>query len=799
MVQASFDIKIYEMLEKNPGSLLVGQHFRSCTGLQGVIESDFFTWYYEVGGVPLIKTIARRVTKFNWKNPPADIAVILYEAIIPPAERRALGEYYTPSWLAKCMVEELIDDPLNQSVLDPACGSGTFLAAAISHFIAAADRAQIPKGEVFSKLRTSITGIDVHPVVIHLARATWVLAARTPIEQDSYGGFPSIPVYLGDALQLQFRTEEFFAKHQVTIDTGDKKDSSLNFPRSLVDRTETFDSLMLDITKHIKKEEKLDIVFKDNDISDPTDREILRDTIETLRRFQRKGKNHIWSYYIRNLVRPFSFAKNKFDVVIGNPPWINYNKTYSILRDELSRQSKRIYDIWTGGRYATHQDVAGFFYTKSVDLYLKDDGVIGMVMPHSALQSGQYSKWRTGRWVGKSWERVCVDFSLMPAWDLESLKPNTFFPIPACVIFARRDRVSSTPLSEHITRWIGEPGTESVQRVPASITDTSRGLLSPYAKRFRQGASMVPRCLWLVNEIQSSVLVRASAASMVTVNPRRGGQDKEPWRSLDLEEIENQTVEANYVFNVYLGETIVPYGALAPLKAVLPIELNEQEDYHIPLETGSSTELDVKELSRRMRERWRAINRIWEKNKKPVNKLNLLGQLDYRRKLSAQLEEISNGMKKMSRGTRKVVYTSSGRPNAALLYEQITITESTLFWANCRNMHEANYLLAIINSDALYEAVKPFMSKGQWGARHLMKHLWMLAIPEFDRHDELHVRIAKAGRAASRGVSNRLKKLREEGATVTIARRELRNWLRESPQGQEVEEAVSQLLKSKSD
>ena len=80
----------------------------------------------------------------------------------------------------------------------------------------------------------------------------------------------------------------------------------------------------------------------------------------------------------------------KVDVVIGNPPWLNYNQTVSTLRTELERQSAQdLYGIWTRRRlYALcNQDVAGYFFARCVDLYLKDGGVIGMVMPNSALQS----------------------------------------------------------------------------------------------------------------------------------------------------------------------------------------------------------------------------------------------------------------------------------------------------------------------------------------------------------------------------------------------------------------------------
>ncbi len=130
-------------------------------------------------------------------------------------------------------------------------------------------------------------------------------------------------------------------------------------------------------------------------------------------------------------MRPVALSHSKVDVIVGNPPWLNYNKTVSTLRTELERLSRHTYGIWAGGRYATHQDVSGLFFARSVDLYLKKDGVIGFVMPHSALQAGQYSKWRTGAWRASDRSRTLfVSFSHKTAWDLEKLEPNTFFPVP---------------------------------------------------------------------------------------------------------------------------------------------------------------------------------------------------------------------------------------------------------------------------------------------------------------------------------------------------------------------------------
>ena len=369
----------------------------------------------KVGGHDLLKALARRVTRFDWQNAPPDIAAILYETVIPPEERRTLGEYYTPAWLAQAMVEELVDDPLNQRVLDPACGSGTFIAAAVAHFLASIADAPLEPKELLERLRVAVTGIDVHPVAVHLARAAWALAARPAIEATVGAGYDasgSVPVYLGDALQLRFNAGDLFAGQQVTIQVDPdpipgSANTELTFPISLVDRADTFDSLMSQVAADIERGDDPLLALDDHGVidADPQragERQILAATIATLQQLHDQGRNHIWAYYTRNLVRPVALGRTKVDVIIGNPPWLSYRNTADILRAELENQCKSRYGIWAGGRYANRQDVAGLFFARSVDLYLKDGGMIGMVLPHSALQAGQYAKWRSGEWQSQT-------------------------------------------------------------------------------------------------------------------------------------------------------------------------------------------------------------------------------------------------------------------------------------------------------------------------------------------------------------------------------------------------------------
>ena len=796
-VQASFGMDIRAMAESNPEDLLQGRELRRSTGLQGVIESDFFAWPTETNGLPFLKTLARRIARFDWTNATPDTAATMYETVIPTNEREQLGEYYTPSWLAKAMIQELVTDPLHQRVLDPACGSGTFIAEAVNHFIAAAAQTDWEPAEVLANLREAVTGIDVHPVAVHLARAAWTLAARPAINAAGKAGTQSstsIPVYLGDSLQLRFRTGDMFAEQEITIQVQDKENTQLVFPVSLVERAETFDAMMGDIAECIENNQDPFLALDDNGIDDPKERSTIEETIRTMQRLHQEGRNHIWAYYTRNMVRPVALSRAKVDVVIGNPPWLTYNRTASIMREEMQRLSQDQYSIWAGGRYATQQNIAALFFTRSTDLYLKDKGTIGFVMPHSALQSGQYAKWRTGQWrTGKSGPALNVDFGLKVPWDLEGLKPNTFFPMPASVVFASKcdPEGIGNPLARTSERWLGTPGANDIHREPKEVTSTLVAGTSPYAKLARNGATIFPRALFFVTETTNPAIVQMGQT--ITVNPRRGSQDKPPWKELDLTAISNQTIERRHLFDVHLGETVAPYVTLEPLQAILPLK---QGEFTIPADANGTGGIRPGGLERTMRERWQTVSSLWDENKGGVNNLNLSERIDYHRELTSQLE----WQKAPGERPTRLVYTSAGQPTAAILTDNAALVENVLFWIPCRNIDEANYLLAIINSTALYKTVASLMPKGQFGARHLHKHLWKLPIPEYDGEQKLHSTIAAAGATAAAGASKKLEELRAQRGnqlTVIVARRELRAWLRKSPAGHSCRGRGQEIIRSR--
>ncbi len=819
-VQAAFGIEIEAA---SASALLNGERFVAETGVSGVVESDFFTWPAEAGpaeagGEAWIRDLAKRIGWFDWSQAEWDIARILYESVIPADDRRRLGEYYTPDWLAREIVAAVVTDPLNQRVLDPACGSGSFIFAAVRRYLGAARDAGRSWSQCLDGLLSRVIGIDVHPVAVHLARATWTLAAREALEGAAQEGgsardAATVPIYLGDSLQLRGEADpqKMFGQ-TVTIPVPDSPDSErrqnrmLEFPRELVEQADWFDSLMTGMASTIEQGGDPVWAVADAGVGEGEDRRMLERTARLLKQLHDEGRDHIWAYYTRNLVRPVALRANPVDVIVGNPPWITYKKTEAVVREELEHQSKYRYEIWAGGRYATHQDIAGMFFTRCVDLYLKQNGAAGMVLPHSALQTGQYTKWRDGQWGALS-----VDLGWRQAWDLERIEPNTFFPVPSSVVFLRRIEPPGKPLGGQADRWRGPVGGPfTMEQIP--LTDTSGEFASPYGDQARQGAVIVPRALFLVNLEASTALV--NAANTLTVSPRRTSQEKKPWKDLALSELASQTIETEHVFDVHLGETVAPYVLLEPRKAVLPLsrtsgQLEKRDDGWYGIDPLS--------LGERMRRRWRTMNEIWVQHKNRNTKFSLLEQIDYMSKLNAQRLDASRRVSTRLDASRRVstrldasrdyipypirvLYTSSGRPTAAILTQPARLVESTLYWIPVETMDEAHYLTAIINSQTLEVQLAPLMPKGQFGARHVQKHIWRLPIPSFNPNDRVHLELAQAGREAASGATALWQEVRVEreqqgrSTSSRIARAAINEWLDQSPQGQRVETLVRRIL-----
>ncbi|HMF30813.1 MAG TPA: N-6 DNA methylase, partial [Candidatus Lokiarchaeia archaeon] len=130
-----------------------------------LFEPDFFSWVMEVPEV--CGTLFGALQGHSFEA--GDLFCRLYEELVSPATRQGLGEFYTPPALAQLMVTDGYQ--FGDRVLDPACGSGTFLLE-IARVIMSAnqdlDRKCAALGNLF--------GFDINPIAVLTAKANLLLA-----------------------------------------------------------------------------------------------------------------------------------------------------------------------------------------------------------------------------------------------------------------------------------------------------------------------------------------------------------------------------------------------------------------------------------------------------------------------------------------------------------------------------------------------------------------------------------------------------------------------------------------------
>ncbi len=146
-----------------------------------------------------------------------DLLKPLYESLFPRTVRHALGEYYTPDWLAKHVLDQVgYFGQRDVRLLDPTCGSGTFLLAALRRW---RQRVGWDKGAQRAPahheapamldlggpaLASSlvppyelIAGFDLHPLAVAAARANYLLAIADLLPAE---GCVEVPVFARDAV-----------------------------------------------------------------------------------------------------------------------------------------------------------------------------------------------------------------------------------------------------------------------------------------------------------------------------------------------------------------------------------------------------------------------------------------------------------------------------------------------------------------------------------------------------------------------------------------------------------------------
>ena len=118
------------------GALEGGSLLRAA-GVEGLLEGDPFGWYLAAWTPALAEAIGGLAPLLDALAPAPDPQRLLYEALVPGPLRRALGEFYTPGWLAEHLVALAgFRGVPGERLLDPTCGGGAVLAPALRRALA---------------------------------------------------------------------------------------------------------------------------------------------------------------------------------------------------------------------------------------------------------------------------------------------------------------------------------------------------------------------------------------------------------------------------------------------------------------------------------------------------------------------------------------------------------------------------------------------------------------------------------------------------------------------------------------
>lgn len=735
-----------------------GQKFAEAK-IHGVVESDFFDWPLTVaGGSEFIAALANRLSRFDWAHVDHDVLKHVYESIVTAETRQQLGEYYTPDWLAERMIEEVDYNPLTNRVLDASCGSGTFVFHSVRRYLERAEAEGQSSYDAITGVVEHVYGMDIHPVAVALARVTYLLAIGSDRLKGRRPGF-SVPVYIGDSLQWEQSANLFAHSDVVSVPTsgshlldggGVLGDDDIKIPVSVMRNAQRFDEIMAriateisifrsekehrarDNTKYVgefRKHFRKILSTKHFNLSED-EQSTLANTAALMYELHLVGRDGIWAYYVRNLIRPIwlSMKANNVDVLVGNPPWLRYSKMNPWMQKKFLEQSKD-HNLTLGRLGASGRDLATLFVVRACELYLRESGEFAYVMPHSVLTRKPNVGFRAGRWAMSSEAYPSGkggNAAFSGIWDLQDV--STGFPITSGVIFGSTTTKNPKAMPAKATAFKGylNPPSQPWSRASNAIRTSTTKLAqvtsddlpkSPYAKKFRQGAILVPRRLmWAVPGDAGPL---GTPGDTIPLESRTSNQDDARWKVDPI----SAAVDQEFIFGGYLGEHLLPYRAKEPGMVILPLKNGEL----------LSTEDASREVG--LSDWWSEAESLWEENKKEGTIYSLSERIDFHNQLTAQLGKP---------GGYLVMYPKSGN-NIAAAWVPVdgSLVDHKAYWMHTGSLAEARYLTGIFNSETLAERVRPLQAVGLFGARDFDKYVFAIEYGLYDDTDVNHQELVR--------------------------------------------------------
>lgn len=759
----------FERRALQPGELedvLGGIYFRG-RQLANLVEDDFFGWYRIASPTDASNVwvaLSRQLAGYDLTAVSEDVLKPLYEQLVDPETRHVLGEYYTPDWLATLVVERVLRDwdwqTRSPVVLDPACGSGTFLRAVIDAFL---DRfeGKASDDEIVDTVLSCVMGIEVHPLAVIIARATYLITL-----QDYLASLKrpiTVPVFLANSLKMPplHTAGTLFGNDTIEVLVDG---TGYELPTSFVNDGPAYDDAIENVVvvarsygdprtpiEQSAASFRARVGHRFDKYGEPSVSDVLGDVARHIAQLIRARRNSVHGFLLKNHYRP-SMLRHQFDLVLGNPPWLTVGqiatKDYQQLVIELAKATE-IAPRSVGE--SSHTELATIFLANAFEHFLSvpDSDTLGgirlgFVMPRSIFTAHHHRNLRQGVYRTR--------FQVAELWDLDGVSP--LFNVPACVLFASSaPKQPSEPKSGFLVEGELEAkdisledaesdlsfsnvkfelaylGKRSAWRVKDDEAEPSAGGKNAYVTEFRQGAILYPQVLMVVEpdedldgDLPAVLRVRTSPDAIATAK-------------IKTKKRVNHLVDSATLFFTAAADHIVPFTLLPPLWMVVLPTTSRPGKKHFGATDSNSLRLAGLVHTADWLD-W--AEAAWRRLRKDGDKTALSDRLDYLHQLSAQ-----STMRRYV-----VIYTAAAKRPVAAVFDRTRlrlpfVARDRTFWGSFSSPEEAHYVSAFLNSDFAAASILDWMNRGLFGPRDINKRVLDVPWPGFDADNDLHKALAK--------------------------------------------------------
>ncbi len=395
LVNPSFTVK-QELTKAEIDRLFDGTNSDDTRLVGNFFESHFLEWFtFTSSGFEekIVNQVMKEISIFDLSTyvlKPEEVQDILQEVymeLIPSEMRHLMGEYFSPDWIVEHVLDLAgYDGNMEKSLIDPCAGSGTFLTQAIKRIILK-QGGTLTRADI-AKITKNIVGFDINPISVVAAKANYILITFSAFFDncdENFGEPVNIPIFIADSILAPVvYSEENGQTLKLSTSVG-----YLELPK--FEDLDIGNEFLTKLSYFIHEKPNFELFLnyvKGKGLIKEKDELIVKNLFDKLYVLHRSGKDSFWPIILRNSFAPIMIG-NKFDFVVGNPPWIAWKSMSKSYREGTLAiwQSYGIFEKNAYDKKTTHDDFGMAVTYVSLDQYLKTNGTMVFLLPASFLKA----------------------------------------------------------------------------------------------------------------------------------------------------------------------------------------------------------------------------------------------------------------------------------------------------------------------------------------------------------------------------------------------------------------------------